>query len=76
MEEMNLVLVCLSSFVAVFVVLIIIALVMRGLIAIFPYKDENADSAVIAAINSAYSVTHPGYRISLIKEINSRGKRG
>ncbi|MCF8038052.1 MAG: hypothetical protein K9K79_01935 [Desulfohalobiaceae bacterium] len=73
---MNLVLVCLSSFLAVFTVLIIIALVMRGLIAVFPYKDENGDNAMIAAINSAYSVTHPGYRISRIKEINSRGKRG
>lgn len=69
MDEMNLVLVCLSSFVAVFTVLIIIALVMRGLIAIFPHQ-QGADtmSPEIAAIHAAYAVTHPGFRITRIRK--------
>ena len=76
MQELNLAMICFSSFVAVFSVLIGIAVVMRGLIAVFPYQEAETDGAVIAAIHSAYSVTHPGTRISKIQEINRKEKKG
>ena len=76
MQELNLLTICMSSFLAVFTVLIVIAVVMRGLIAVFPYQEDGTDSAVIAAIHSACSLAHPGTRVTGIREINPKERKG
>ncbi|MGB5895118.1 MAG: hypothetical protein WBG58_13155 [Ignavibacteriaceae bacterium] len=67
METPDLITICLTSFVAVLLLLSFLALVMRIIILIFPAKD-NDDSAVIAAITSTYNVHFPGTKIIKIGE--------
>ena len=62
METPDLITICLTSFVAVLLLLSFLALVMRIIILIFPAKD-NDDSAVVAAITSTYNVHFPGTKI-------------
>ena len=68
--ENSLLMICLSSLAAVFTVLGILAVTMRILTTLFPGKkaDEGVDSAVLAAIHSAYAVVTPGARITSIVE--------
>jgi hypothetical protein len=67
METPDLITICLTSFVAVLLLLSFLALVMRIIILIFPAKD-NDDSAVVAAITSTYNVHFPGTKIIKIGE--------
>lgn len=69
MEDLNLLMVCVSSFAAVFCVLVFLAGVIRLLILIFPYKEEVTDAAVFAAIHSAYAAVYPDAKITRIEEI-------
>jgi hypothetical protein len=64
-----------SALVAVFAVLGLLAITMKALTGFFPVrikKDEGTDSAVLAAIHSAYAVVSPGTRITNIEEMKSR----
>jgi hypothetical protein len=71
--ENSLFMICISSILAVFAVLGLLAITMRILTALFPErKDGGIDSAVLAAIHSAYAVVHPGARITNIEEMKSR----
>lgn len=72
MEDLNLLMLCVSSFASVFCVLIFLAVVMRLLIFFFPYKEEEADSAIYAAIHSAYATIYPGAKITKIEEVKRR----
>ncbi len=75
MQDTNVLFMCLSSFIAVFIVLTALAIVMRGLIAIFPFKEEKKeddDSETLAAINSVYAVNFPNWKITNIKEVTRR----
>jgi hypothetical protein len=67
METPALLTICLISFVAVLILLSILALIMRSLIWIFPFR-ENDDAAIIAAINTAYQSRFPGTKIIKIGE--------
>ena len=67
METPDLITICLTSFVAVLLLLSFLALVMRIIILIFPAKEDD-DSAVVAAITSAYNVHYPGTKIIKIGE--------
>lgn len=73
MGEINVVSMCVSSFITVFCVLAFLAILMKLLIALFPYKntdsEEEKDAGVIAAIHSTYSAICPGSRVTEIKEI-------
>jgi len=72
--EPNLLMVCVSSFLGVFVVLIFLALAMEMITRIFPQKivrTGSDDAAIFAAITSSYSRLYPGRRISNIEEIKN-----
>jgi hypothetical protein len=60
--------VCVSAFLAVFVLLSFLALAMRGLIAIFPEKTATTDPALLAAVAAAVSAVYPGSKIARIED--------
>jgi len=61
--------ICGSALIAVFLVLAVIALVMRLIILLFPKKEDEEDSAVLAAIASTVSKVYPNSQITNIEEI-------
>ncbi|UCD24154.1 MAG: hypothetical protein JSW51_14190 [Gemmatimonadota bacterium] len=68
MGSTDLLMVCVSAFFAVFVLLTLLALAMRGLIAVFPDKTGKADPAMLAAITSAVAAVFPGSKITRVEE--------
>jgi hypothetical protein len=70
MESSNLLVICISSFAVVFLILSVLAIIMHFLLVIFPVKikEKMDNTAVIAAITSAYNRQFPGTRISNIGE--------
>ena len=68
MEASELLLICISAFIAVFIVLSILAIIMRIIILIFPEKDMGSDTAILAAIVSSVTRLYPGTRITKIEE--------
>ncbi len=79
MEPQNLLMVCVASFFAVFLLLSFLALVMKVLTNIFPQKPEEVekvekvvgefDTAVLAAISASYNVAYPQTRISKVEQV-------
>ena len=68
--EINLLMVCTAAFAAVFVLLSLMAAAMRLLIIVYPAELRAAhDPALIAAITTTMSVTHPGTTVTKIKEV-------
>jgi len=67
METPDLITICLTSFVAVLLLLSFLALIMRIIVLMFPVKDDD-DSVVVAAITSTYNVQYPGTKIIKIGE--------
>ncbi len=62
--------VCLTAFVAVFVILAGLALLMRLMLALFPGGGEEADDApVLAALAASLARMYPGRRITRIEEV-------
>lgn len=69
--ELNLLSMCISSFLAVFTVLAFLAVTMRLIMVVFPEKQLEGggdDAALFAAITSAYARLYPGMRVTNIKE--------
>ena len=69
MPSNELLLICLSAFVVVFFLLAMLALVMRLIMAVFPEKIVQSDSAYVAAIASVMSTIFPGTKITKVEEI-------
>ncbi|MBD3168833.1 MAG: hypothetical protein GF307_05080 [candidate division Zixibacteria bacterium] len=69
MESPALIYVCISSFVGVFLLLSLLAVIMKAIIAVFPMKESRTDSALIAAIASTYNKIYPGTKITKIEEL-------
>lgn len=69
MEQVNLLMICIVAFAAVFVLLSLLALVMRAIVASLPHKETSADAAVFAAITSAYQSLYPGTKVTKIEEL-------
>lgn len=69
MEEPNLLMVCVSSFTAVFLLLAFLAAVMRILMQVFPEKAAKVDAAVLAAVTTVASAFYPGTKITKVEEI-------
>lgn len=69
MGSLELLVICVSAFVAVFVLLAILALVMRLIIVAFPQKVAGLDSTVIAAAVSTVAALYPGTRVTKVEEI-------
>lgn len=73
--QINLVMVCVSSFIGVFFVLTFLAVIMRLIMVMFPVKKKapGTDDAVLyAAITSTYARLYPGTQTSKIEEIKNR----
>jgi len=60
---------CILSFLAVFILLGILAVLMRVITALFPEGGKADDTPVIAAIHTAVAVKFPGARVTRIEEI-------
>lgn len=72
--ETSLFMICVSSFVGVFIVLVFLAVAMELITRIFPQKivrTGSDDAAIFAAITSSYSRLYPGRQISNIEEIKN-----
>ena len=69
MESFNLLGICAVAFVAVFLLLSILALIMKAIIVVFPQKAAGVDAVVVAAVSSVVSIVYPGTRITRIEEI-------
>ena len=68
MEDVALYIVCLNAFLAVLILLSLLALLMRLLIAVFPERLPRTDAAVVAALSTAVSTRFPGARVTRIEE--------
>jgi len=69
MNPPDLLVVSLSAFVAVFLLLSFLAVVMRILIAVYPEKIEGIDAATIAAVSAATAYVFPGTKVTKVEEI-------
>lgn len=66
----DLLLVCTVSFTVVFVVLGLLAAIMRALIQVFPERPATStDAALIAAVTAAASAVFPGTEVTKIEEM-------
>jgi len=68
MGSSDLLMMCVAAFSAVFVLLSLLALAMRGLIAVFPEKAAKTDAALLAALTSVVSAVFPGSKITRVEE--------
>ena len=68
MADTNLLTVCGTAFVAVFVLLAILALVIRLITLAFPLRWERDDAALAAAISTVAATVYPGVRVTRIEE--------
>ncbi len=68
MSPPDLLTICVSAFIAVLLLLSLLALVMRLIMFLFPEKAKGIDPAVMAAVVSTYSAIYPRTRITKIEE--------
>jgi hypothetical protein len=71
MDSNQLLFVCLSAFLAVFVLLAVLAVTMRILVAVFPETLEKlakSDAALLAAVTTAAASIYPGMRVTRVEE--------
>ena len=68
MESLGLISICISAFLAVFFILILLAIIMRLILLIFPDAQGDNDQAVFAAITTTINSLYPGSNIIKIEE--------
>jgi len=71
MDSNQLLYICISSLLAVFVLLTLLAIVMRILVAVFPEALERlaaSDAALLAAISATITTMYPGLRATRVEE--------
>lgn len=68
MESSSLLLICAVSFFMVFLILVLLALVMRLIIFLFPERKTATDLTVIAAITATVQTIFPGTNVTNIEE--------
>jgi hypothetical protein len=68
MGSTDLLVTCAVAFVAVFVLLAFLALVMRILVILWPETRAGTDAAVMAAVAATMSTVYPGTRITKVEE--------
>ena len=71
MGSCELLIICVSAFAAVFVLLTLLAVVMRLIIVAFPERvmARDTDATTIAALSAALMAIYPGTRVTKIEEI-------
>jgi len=67
-EATSLSVVCVLSFLLVFVVLSLLSGAMRLITVLFPERVSDADAALVAAVSSAVETLLPGARVTRIEE--------
>ena len=68
MGEVHILSACSIAFLAVFVLLAFLAVVMQLIMAVFPERKAVLDSVMVAAIFSTVSTLIPGARVTRIEE--------
>jgi hypothetical protein len=61
--------VCISAFIGVFLLLTVLAIVMRIILVLFPAKEIDEDGAMLAAVATTITTMFPGTKITKIEEI-------
>ncbi|UCC44048.1 MAG: hypothetical protein JSU65_13205 [Candidatus Zixiibacteriota bacterium] len=69
MQSPELLLICVTAFIAVTALLSVLAGIMRLILYVFPAKEHAADAAMIAAVASAAQNMYPGMQITKVEEI-------
>jgi hypothetical protein len=69
MDITELLLISVSAFAAVFVLLSILAVLMRLMLVVFPAREQQGETAVIAAVSTTIAALYPGTRTTRIEEI-------
>lgn len=75
MDEVNLFVISLNAFVAVLILLSVLALAMRLLTALFPPPPTSSGAAATVAVVTAVSALFPGARVTRIEAIEGGPKR-
>jgi hypothetical protein len=65
----DLLLYCATAFAAVFVLLAILALLMKSITQIFPERLPGRDVALVAAVASVVAAQYPGAIITKVEEV-------
>jgi len=68
MQFVELVVICGVAFFMVFVILALLAFMMRLIILIFPEKIAVSDAAMIAAITASIQTVFPGKKVTTFEE--------
>jgi hypothetical protein len=68
MASPDLLTICATAFAAVFLLLAVLALVMRLIQVVFPEKEIVADAAIMAAVATVMQTVYPGTRITRVEE--------
>ena len=68
MQSDELVVICGVAFFMVFIILALLALLMKFIILIFPEKKAVSDAAMIAAITAAVQTVFPGTKLTKVEE--------
>ena len=69
MASLELLFICASAFAAVFLLLTFLALVMRLILVIFPYKEPSSDAGLLAAVATVVATIYPGTKVTKVEEI-------
>ena len=68
MQSVDLAVICSVAFLMVFVILALLAVVMKLIILILPEKKAVSDAAMIAAITAAVQTVFPGTKLTKVEE--------
>jgi hypothetical protein len=68
METTELYMICGIAFLVVFIILTLLAFIMRIIMLIFPDKVAETDSAIIAAVAATVQTIFPGTKITKLEE--------
>ena len=69
MELSSILLMCGVAFVAVFILLGLLALVMEGITLLFPERNPTVEAAVVAAVSGAVASLYGGARVIKIESL-------
>ena len=69
MNPDNLLIICSSAFIAVFLLLSFLAVVMRLLMLAYPRKAEGIEPAIVAVLTAAATYAFPGTKVTNVEEI-------
>jgi hypothetical protein len=69
MNPPNLLIICISAYIAVFLLLAFLATIMKALTVVFPKKLEGIEPAIVAALTAAATYAFPGTKVTKVEEI-------